>query len=159
VIVDENEESAEQGREILAEHLRRCPQDRAKQVQWIRRIIVNPPPIDPARIWRGIQAEPEAAATRETELEPDRPEPKTYVWISVRHAHPEGEHGGEIREGFYDCFDGKVIVTTPRAGRSAVRRTTVIRLLWRAIYCARLMKRSAHFAALISGRLCEGWGR
>ena len=102
VIVDENEELAEQGREILAEHLRRCPQDRAKQVQWIRRIIVNPPPIDPARIWRGIQAEPEAAATRETELEPDRPEPKTYVWISVRHAHPEGEHGGEIREGFYD---------------------------------------------------------
>ena len=33
------------------------------------------------------------------------------VWISVRHAHSEGEHGGEIREGFYDSFDGKVIVT------------------------------------------------
>ena len=30
---------------------------------------------------------------------------------------------------FTTSFDGKVIVTTPRAGRSAVRRTTVIRLL------------------------------
>jgi hypothetical protein len=38
-------------------------------------------------------------------LEADQPEPKTYVRIGVRHAHPEGEHGSEIREGFYDSFD------------------------------------------------------
>jgi hypothetical protein len=36
------------------------------------------------------------------------------VWISVRHVHPEGEHGGEIREGFYDSFDGKIIVMDNR---------------------------------------------
>ena len=52
----------------------------------------------------------------------NQPEPTTYIRISVRHAHPEGEHGGEIREGFYDSFDGKVIVTDTRGkliGRAA----------------------------------------
>jgi hypothetical protein len=111
VIAPEGEDTTEREREILAEHVKRCPQDRGKHVQWMRIAIVSPPPIDPARVWRGIRAEPEAVAKRETELEPDQPEPKTYVWISVRHAHPEGEHGGEIREGFYDSFDGKIIVT------------------------------------------------
>jgi hypothetical protein len=60
-----------------------------------RRIIVRPPPHDPSKEWYGQQVDPEAVAKRgAAELEPDQMGAKTYVWISVRHAHPEGEHGG-----------------------------------------------------------------
>jgi hypothetical protein len=111
VIAPEGEDTSEREREILAEHLRHCPQDRAKQVQWIRRIIVSPPPIDPARLWRGIQAEPEAVVKRETELEPDQPAPKTYFFISTENSAEDGSHAGRIEEGYYDLFDGVVIVT------------------------------------------------
>jgi hypothetical protein len=112
LIANEGEDTAAKKRELEAEHRRRNPQDANKIIDWIERIIIEPPPRDPSTEWHGQQVDLEAVAKREAaELEPDRLEPKTYIWISVRHAHPEGEHGGEIREGFYDSFDGKVIVT------------------------------------------------
>ena len=122
VIAPQGEDTSGREREILAQHLRRRPQDRDKDVQWMRITIVSPPSHDPSKEWHGQQVDPEAVAKREAELEPDQSEPKTYIWISVRHAHSEGEHGGEIREGFYDSFDGKVIVTDTRGkliGRAA----------------------------------------
>jgi len=110
VIAPQGEDTSECEREILAEHLKRCPQDRGKHVQWMRLAIVSPPPRGPETAWRGIQVDPEAVAKREAaELEPDRPEPKTYFWIDVVPATEED--GGRIEEGFYDLFDGVVVVT------------------------------------------------
>jgi hypothetical protein len=57
------------------------------------------------------RVDPEAVAKREAELEPDRPEPKTYFYILTENAEEDGSHGGRIAEGYYDLFDDAVIVS------------------------------------------------
>jgi hypothetical protein len=97
-----------------------------KGVSLIRRVIVSPPPVDPDKVWHGQHVDPVEVAKRETaEQEPDQMGPRSYVWITVRNAHPEeGGDAGEIREGHYGQHDGKIIVTDNAGSRIGAAEDT-----------------------------------
>jgi hypothetical protein len=59
---NEGEDTSVKKHELVAEHRRHNPQDANKTVDWIERIIIDPPPHDPSKEWHGQQVDPEAVA-------------------------------------------------------------------------------------------------
>ena len=91
VIAPQGEDTSGREREILAQHLRRCPGDRDKDVQWMRITIVSPASHDPSKEWHGQQVDPEAVAKRQVELEPINP-PSRLAPLGM--GMPDAESGG-----------------------------------------------------------------